>query len=83
MDACPKGLGWKAALANGPESPVRPKNQDSSPAHTPWPMVESPELPQIPTTGDQPYADVANIWPFSVPFVVDRLRLDPPKVVKR
>jgi hypothetical protein len=83
MAAVPAGLGWKDAEANGPEIVVMPNIQESAPAQTPRPIVESPELPQMPTTGDQPNLEVARIWPFSVPWAVDRSRLEPKKVVNR
>jgi hypothetical protein len=83
MTAVPGGFGWNDADANGPEIAVIPNTQASAPAHTPRPDFESPELPQIPTTGDQPNLEVARIWPFSVPSAVDKFRLEPRKVVNR
>ncbi len=64
-------------------SVVMPKTQAFDPAHTPCPVSESPEAPQIPATGFQPSAAVARICPFKVPAPVDRSRVDPPKVVNR
>ena len=60
-----------------------PKTHDLSPAHTPWPVVDSPDAPQIPATGSQPSAAVARICPFSVPLAVDRFRADPNDGEKR